>query len=248
MAPKSAVEARAREAVHPFAEPCTPAAASSAMPSPTPQLRLVSLRPPRYFTQDEVRQFLAVIRSVRDLVLFTLVYHHGLRVGEVALLQRGDADLERRRILIRRSKRGAWSEQVLFGSTAQLLRRFTDATVDSTTPLFPGRSGPLRKRRIQALFTRYRDAAGLRRDLTCHSLRHAIATHLLDAGVPLEVIQDHLGHQNIRSTSIYARITSHRRAALFARLEGSPWIVQPAGTGLPSRMSTPEVPPPQAPA
>jgi site-specific recombinase XerD len=85
----------------------------------------------------------------------------------------------------------------------------------------------LKKRRIQALFTRYRDAAGLRRDLTCHSLRHAIATHLLDAGVPLEVIQDHLGHQSIRSTSIYARITSHRRAALFEELERSPWVVHP---------------------
>jgi integrase/recombinase XerD len=211
------------------------------MPSPAPQLRLVSLRLPRYFTQEEVRRFLGVIRSPRDQALFTLIYHHGLRVGEVALLTCGDVELERRRILIRRSKRGAWSEQVLFGATVQLLRRILDTGVSPATPLFPGRCGPLRKRRIQVLFTRYRDAAELRRDLTCHSLRHAIATHLLDAGVSLEVIQDHLGHQSIRSTSIYARITSHRRAALFARLEGSPWIVQP---DLPTPSAS-DVPPPR---
>jgi integrase len=52
----------------------------------------------------------------------------------------------------------------------------------------------------------------------------------LDAGVALEFVQDHLGHQSIRSTSIYARITDHHRTALFRKLERSPWIVQPAAT------------------
>jgi len=49
----------------------------------------------------------------------------------------------------------------------------------------------------------------------------------LDAGVSLEFVQDHLGHQSIRSTSIYARITDQRRAAVFRELEASPWIVRP---------------------
>ena len=184
-------------------------------------------RPPRYLTQDEVRRFLGVITQGRDLVLFTLIYHHGLRVGEVPLLRVSDVDLERGRILVRRLKGGAWSEQVLFTSARMLLRRYLGAGVDPATPLFPGRVGPLRKRQIQARFERYRRLAGLRHELTCHGLRHAIATHLLDAGVPLEVIQDHLGHQSIRSTSIYARVTSHHREAMFRRLEASPWIVQP---------------------
>jgi site-specific recombinase XerD len=96
-------------------------------------------------------------------------------------------------------------------------------------PLFAGRGGPLRKRQIQALFVRYRDAAHLSPRYTCHGLRHSIATHLLDAGVSLEFVQDHLGHQSIRSTSIYARITDRHRAALFEQLERSPWIVHPGG-------------------
>jgi len=49
----------------------------------------------------------------------------------------------------------------------------------------------------------------------------------LDAGVSLEFVQDHLGHQSIRSTSIYARITDQHRASLFRKLESSPWIVRP---------------------
>ena len=166
---------------------------------------------------------------MRDRAVFALIYHHGLRVGEVALLTRSDLDLDRRRILVRRLKGGAWSEQPVFSSTASLLRDHLRSTVKGPEEwLFPGRAGPLRKRQIQALFTRYRDRATLPRHYTCHCLRHSIATHLLDAGMPLEFVQDHLGHQNIRSTSIYARITDHRRVALFHELEASPWVVQPA--------------------
>lgn len=191
-------------------------------PAAPPPFRL-----PRYLTQDEVRRFLGVVERERDLLLFTLIYHHGLRVGEVELLRVGDVDLERGRIIIRRLKHGNASEQVLFRGAIALLRRCTDAGDAPTTPLFRGRVGPLRKRQIQALFSRFRDLAGIRPNLTCHGLRHAIATHMLDAGVHLEEIQDHLGHRSIRSTAIYARITTHHRAELFRRLESSPWIVQP---------------------
>ena len=141
---------------------------------------------------------------------------------------REDVDLERGRIVIKRLKGGAWTEQPLFSSTARLLRKFLATRRESPEPLFFGRSGPLKKRQIQALFTKYRDRAGLDRRYTCHGLRHSIATHLLDAGVALEFVQDHLGHQSIRSTSIYARITDRHRAELFLQLERSPWIVQPA--------------------
>jgi integrase len=193
-----------------------------------PRLLAPSQRLPRYLTQLELRAFFKAIRSRRDRALFGLIYHHALRVGEVELLQRGDVDLERMRITVRRLKGGAWNEQPLFASTAARLREHLSETVgDEETPLFRGRNGPLRKRQIQALFCRYRLAAGLPTRFTCHCLRHSIATHLLDAGVALEFVQDHLGHQNIRSTSIYARITDRHRVALFRELERSAWIVQP---------------------
>jgi integrase len=188
---------------------------------------------PRYLTQTETRAFFRGIQDLRDLVLFALIYHCGLRVGEVALLQCSDVDLERSRIVVKRLKGGAWTEQPLFAVTARLLRSYLAANqVDGNGPLLIGRSGPLRKRQIQSLFVRYRERAGLSPRFTCHSLRHSIATHLLDAGVSLEFVQDHLGHQSIRSTSIYARITDHHRAALFRQLETSPWIVQPEGGGV----------------
>lgn len=164
-------------------------------------------------------------------------------MGEVGLLRREDVDLERGRIVVKRLKGGAWTEQPLFSTTARLLRRYVgERSGLPDQPLFLGRNGALQKRQIQSLFVRYRDLAGLDRRYTCHGLRHSIATHLLDAGVALEFVQDHLGHQSIRSTSIYARITDHHRAALFRELERSPWIVQPAPTGLRKETAPPHAP------
>ncbi|HMB67497.1 MAG TPA: tyrosine-type recombinase/integrase [Candidatus Bathyarchaeia archaeon] len=196
-----------------------------------PRLTLLPLpqEPPRYLTQDEVQRLFGVISSARDRALFALIYLYGLRVGEVALLSRDDLDLVRGRIIVRRLKGGVWNERPLFASALELLRGYLGEDASSPEgPLFPGRSGPLRKRQIQDLFTRYRDRAGLPRRYTCHCLRHSIATHLLDAGTSLEFVQDHLGHRSIRSTSIYARITDRHRAAVFLQLEQSPWIVRPA--------------------
>ena len=186
---------------------------------------------PRYLSQSEVQRFFAVITDPRDQALFSLIYLYGLRVGEVSLVARGDVDFERARVVVKRLKGGAWSERPLFRSAAVLLQRILSVRdVAPQAPLFPGKHGPLKKRQIQSLFTRYRDRAGLDRRYTCHGLRHSIATHLLDAGVSLEFVQDHLGHQSIRSTSIYARITDQRRAAVFRELEASPWIVRPEGS------------------
>lgn len=178
-------------------------------------------------TQTEVRAFLGGISNARDRSLFSLIYLYGLRVSEVTLLQRGDVDLERSRIVIRRVKGGVWTERPLFSSMHELLDPIIAVSTLAERPLFVGRDGPLKKRRIQALFTAYRDAAGLAHRYTCHSLRHSIATHLLDAGLSLEFVQDHLGHRSIRSTSIYARITDHHRAQVFQRIENSPWVIQP---------------------
>jgi integrase len=184
---------------------------------------------PRYLSQDEIRRFFAVIESVRDRALFTLAYHYGLRVSEISLLEVSDIDLGRRRILVRRVKNGLWGEKPLFTSTSRVIETYIRERGTNCVPaLFPGPNGaPLQKRRIQQLFTRYRVEAGISPEATCHSLRHSIATHLLDAGLPLSFVQDHLGHKNSASTAIYARISDRSRERYFALLDECEDIVHP---------------------
>lgn len=204
----------------------------TALPFPeNPAWPAADRRLPRYLSQDEIGRFFSAITRPRDQALFSLMYLYGLRVGEVSLLRLGDIDFARRRIIVKRLKNGVWTERPLFSRAAELLRDYLDQDRPAGPALFPGMSGPLRKRQIQALFTRYRAAAGLSPLHGSHSLRHSIATHLLDAGLSLEFVQDHLGHRDIRSTSIYARITDRHREAVFRRLEESPWIVQPGSRG-----------------
>lgn len=207
----------------------------SAMPAPLPfpetsTWPAADRRLPRYLSQEEVGRFLTTVDTTRDRALFALMYLYGLRVGEVSLLQIQDVDLVRHRLVVKRLKNGVWTERPLFSRVEELVRAYLDSDQPEGPALFPGQAGPLRKRQIQSLFGRYRSRAGLSPLYGCHSLRHSIATHLIDAGMPREFVQDHLGHRDIRSTSIYARITDRHREAVFRRLEESPWIVQPKGS------------------
>jgi integrase len=186
--------------------------------------------PPRFLTQDEVVRFFKVIDDARDRALFGLTYLYGLRISETVALRRKDVDLTAGRILIRRSKHGIWGIRPLFGSARSLLAAYLFDRPSNDTgeaALFVGRQGPLRRRRVQQLFSRYAEAAQLPEKATCHSLRHAIATHLLDAGESLEFVKEHLGHRKIENTAIYARVSNPARERAFARLEKSRAVVHP---------------------
>ena len=91
-------------------------------------------------------------------------------------------------------KNGYSGEQPLFRALVPILKRYLRTRTDDSAALFVGRQGRLSKRWIQALFTRYATLADLplnRRHV--QRMRHSMATHLLDAGEPIDFVQDHLG-------------------------------------------------------
>lgn len=106
-----------------------------------------------------------------------------------------------------------------------LLKAYLSVRKPTGDALFTGRQGNLTPQRIQQLFKGYARKAGLS-DYSVHSLRHSIATHLLEAGFDIADVQDHLGHVNIQSTLIYAQITDKRRTRFFQQIEKSKSIVK----------------------
>ena len=175
---------------------------------------------PTYLSQQQIRQLLAAITSVRDKALFSLIYLYGLRVSEASSLDRSDLDLERQKIRIARAKNGIPGEKPLFRSLVPLLRDYIASRSDADSALFLGRQGRLGVRQIQALFRHYASLAALPpAHRHVHLLRHSIATHLLDAGEGIDFVKGHLGHRTIESTLVYARISDRRRARAIRRLE-----------------------------
>jgi len=148
-----------------------------------------------YLTQDEVRRLpAAASRSPRDRAVFLLMYRHGLRVSEVEMLRH--SDLERGRIAVRRLKNGEGGEHPLASDEVRALHRYLRTRRDSDDALFRSRSGgPVTRTQIFRL----------------------IRAYCAEAGLDVRLIQDWLGHRNIRNTVVYTRISSPLRDEAYSR-------------------------------
>jgi type 1 fimbriae regulatory protein FimB len=181
-----------------------------------------------YLTRREIDLFFAQITDLRDRALFGAMYYFGLRASEVGLLLLEHVNFRTRRIYIPRLKGGLGGEKVMTSDCRRLLQRYLQSRRDHLPYLFPSRNArPISRKRIDALFRHYATQAGLSpHKRHSHCLRHSIATHLIDAGQPLEYVQDHLGHKSIKSTGVYAKISDAKRERVAAQIEVSPEVAK----------------------
>ena len=182
----------------------------------------------KYLTQDEAGRFFSKISDRRDRSMFKLMYDFGLRASEVGKLTLKDVDLERGRLWITRVKGGVPGEYAFFRDTLRLLKLYLQQRDGDLNPaLFVSRNkNPISRRRIDTLFKRYAKKAKLPADKHhAHTLRHSIAVHMLDAGQSQEGVKDRLGHKSIKSTDIYAKISSHKRDMISREMERAREIV-----------------------
>jgi len=186
-------------------------------------VKLANCTPPniKYLSKKDIERLFSCIKNPRDKAFFGLTYLYGLRISEALSLKLSHVDLENKRIFIHRLKGGISGERPLFKAVGDLLRGYLKVRLETGDGLFTGRQGNLKRQGVQQLFRGYIRKAGLDPRFTVHSLRHSIATHLLDAGEGIEFVRDHLGHRNIQNTMIYAQLTDRRREEVYRRLEGS---------------------------
>ena len=154
-------------------------------------------------------------KETRDRLILELFYGSGLRIMEVASLDWGDVDIPERWLRI--LGKGNKMRMVPFGRTGQeLFRRWHDEVVAAgyrtgeDAPLFYGvGSERLTERTINRAVTAMVKKSGLN-GVTPHSLRHSFATHMLERGAPLRVIQELLGHESLTTTQRYLKITTEQ--------------------------------------
>lgn len=172
----------------------------------------------RYLTKHEVERLFAAIpaENTRDKLLFEVMYRYGLRRSEATLIRQVE-HLSNGRIWITRAKGGISGEFPIHPHTRKLLwKHLSERGEDGNPYLFISREskdgGPLSVPLIYHLFRAYAKLANLPPDRQHpHVLRHAIAVHLLTTGWDLVDVQDWLGHRDIKSTLVYARIVNKRR-------------------------------------
>lgn len=173
---------------------------------------------PLVMSPDETRRLLAVAASLKVRVLLSLGYGGGLRAGEVVRLKVKHIDSAQKIIRIEQSKGRKDRNVMLSPETLDLLRQWWKARPtrhDAQAPLqerwlFPGRtaSKPMTTRQLSRLFHEAADAAGIKKSVTLHALRHSFATHLLEHGTDIRVIQALLGHDKLDTTARYTRVAT----------------------------------------
>jgi site-specific recombinase XerD len=166
---------------------------------------------------DEARRLLAVAASLKARVMLSLSYGCGLRAGEVVRLKVKHIDSAQEIIRIEQSKGRKDRNVMLSPDLLDLLRRWWKVRVafDSRTPvqerwLFPGRKPgqPMTRRQLSRLFHAAANDAGIKKSVTLHALRHSFATHLLERGTDVRVIQALLGHEKLDTTARYTRVAT----------------------------------------
>lgn len=153
--------------------------------------------------------------ELRDRAMLELMYASGLRVSELLNVKRGDVDLKLNIVTV--MGKGAKQRKIPFGEyasdyIAKYINDVRSKNINSKSSyLFLSKYGePLSRQYFFKQIKKYAMIAGIKENISPHTLRHCFATHLLNNGADLRVVQEMLGHSNIATTQIYTHVTSKR--------------------------------------
>lgn len=181
---------------------------------------------PVYLTRDEIELIMAAPdqshpNGIRDYAMLEVMYSSGLRVTELIMLEMGQVHLEAGYFLL--MGKGSKERIIPFGSQA---KRAIETYLEQVRPryykelsrdyLFLSRlGGPFTRQGFWKIVKQYTQLAGIAKNISPHKLRHSFATHLLENGANLRMIQQMLGHADISTTEIYTHVNYERLAKIF---------------------------------
>jgi integrase/recombinase XerD len=162
---------------------------------------------PNVLSQEEVKKIIESIDNLKHKTIISLIYSAGLRISEAVNLKMQNVDSHRMTIKIVDSKNNRDRYVTLSNKVLILLGEY-HKTYQPVIYIFEGqKGGKYSTRSIQEIFKKALKIAGIKKQATVHTLRHSYATHLIEQGVDIRIVQELLGHKNIKTTQIYTHIT-----------------------------------------
>ena len=175
---------------------------------------------PIILSLDELVRFFKAVTNLKHRAILMTTYAAGLRLSEVRHLRVDDIDSQRMVIRIRQAKGHKDRYVMLSPRLLAILRQYWKA-VRPRNYLFPGADPdrPINPRTVQQVCRTALRAAGIKKKVSVHALRHSFATHLLEAGTDLRTIQILLGHQNLGTTARYLHVSTAALKATHSPLD-----------------------------
>ena len=195
---------------------------------------------PVVLSRDEVARLLNATTCLKHQAALSVAYGSGLRVAEVAALKVSNIDSERMLLRVERGKGGRYRNAMLPADLLTLLREWwkvgrQQGVMHAQGWLFPGQDAmkPIGTRQLHRVVVEAAQAAQITKRVGPHTLRHSFATHLLEDGVDIRVIQVLLGHSKLETTSLYTKVATRTVRAVISPLDklriGASDQVRPAG-------------------
>ena len=163
---------------------------------------------PIVLSKEEVQLLFNQIQNLKHRTILVLIYSCGLRISELINLRIKDIDTKRMLIQIRNSKGNKDRQVQLTNQILSLIKKYYNNYLPKNFLINGSSGGKYSTASIQKIIKRMALKAGIRKNITPHTLRHSFATHLLEDGIDIRYIQTILGHSNIQTTQIYTHVSS----------------------------------------
>jgi len=162
---------------------------------------------PKVLSKEEIQIILNNTKNEKHKLIISILYSSGLRLSEVINLKREHINIYNDTILIKQAKGKKDRITMLSKKVKEQLTKYLLNTNFKTQYLFEGRCGKYSKKSVQEILKK--SSANLNKHITPHMLRHSFATHLLEAGTDIRIIQKLLGHSKLETTTIYTKVANN---------------------------------------
>lgn len=162
---------------------------------------------PTVLSKEEVKKILEMTKNFKHKLLIEFLYSSGLRVSEAVCIKIEDLDLNDKTGIVRAGKGKKDRNIILSNSLINDLKKYLQQRKDNNSYVFNVKERHISVRQAQRIVSEAAKCAGVKKRVFCHALRSSFATHLLESGIDIRIIQELLGHSNLSTTQRYTKVS-----------------------------------------